>query len=92
MIQPKTAWQIWLVTEAAQLVVTLVVLLGGGYLLTRPGVSSQLSGVIETMAVAVVSFWLGSKAQSTPKSPVLPPASLTDQPAAPAEKPAIQGQ
>lgn len=53
----------WMLTEIAQLVVTVIIVLGGGFLLWHGNLDQETSAMIRTLITGWSGFWLGAKVQ-----------------------------
>lgn len=70
-----------MLTEIAQLVVTLVVLMGGGWALTHAqslGLDADTIGMIKTLVTGWSGFWLGAKVQRQLAPPDVKITRLSD--------------
>ena len=53
----------WMITEVSQIVITLVILLGGGFLLFHGGLDPDTAGMVKGLILSWSGFWLGAKVQ-----------------------------
>ena len=53
----------WMLTEVSQLLVTIIIVLGGGILLWHGGLDVETSAMIRTLITGWSAFWLGAKVQ-----------------------------
>lgn len=76
----------WVLTELGQFFITLIILLGGGFLLYHGGLDQDTAGMIKGLIVAWSGFWLGAKASAR----IAPPSSTTTTIMPSADKTAVQ--
>ena len=62
----------WMLTEISQIVVTLIVLVGGGFMLLHGKLDADTTGMIKGLMLSWSGFWLGAKVQRN-----LPPTSTS---------------
>ena len=53
----------WMVTEFSQILVTLIVLIGGGFMLLHGNLDADTAGMIKGLMLSWSGFWLGAKVQ-----------------------------
>lgn len=61
-----------MLTELSQILVTLIVLVGGGYMLLHGHLDVDTAGMIKGLMLTWSGFWLGAKVQRN-----LPPQTTT---------------
>jgi hypothetical protein len=52
-----------MLTEVTQFIITIIVLLGGGYMLFHGGLDADTAGMIKGLMLSWSGFWLGAKVQ-----------------------------
>lgn len=77
----------WMLTELAQFIVTLIILVGGGLLLWHGSLDPDTAGMVKGLIMSWSGFWLGAKVQARISPPTttlkVGPAEATTGPSKP---------